>query len=259
MLSVAPHFIGTYTKSLLMDWATISHLIRNDTIWIKDQIHSTNDITTLSNQQINDAQNGPFQRFYQSHLQAYTAIAKIEIALNFIKEDTFKETENVVEITFDVPKQLLDTMEFSTLQSLRDNLNALTKEHHEQWVTQTKNWTETLLAELKKNKILLSDSERQEFSTNQPISEINERFVEFKIPFPKLKESDANFQQYFILKSTLAIHSALSRAQQPHGEKEIDVAIKELKTPLKNIANMEEELAKTQQKETDELLVPIMN
>lgn len=257
MLSVTPHFIGTYTKNLLMDWEAISQFIANDTLWIKDQLQSTERITLLTNQQIDDALNGPFQLFYRSHLCAFAAIAKLDVALNFEKEDTFKETENVAEISFDIPKHMLDSIEFSTLQGLRDNLDTLTKEHHEQWIAQIKNWTESLLSEIQQNKIILSDGEIQEFSTNQPISEINDRFVEFKIPFPKLKELDANFQQYFILKSTLAIHSALSRAQQPHGEKEIDAAIKNLKAVLKNIAETEAGLVEMQQKAIDELLIPV--
>ena len=90
MLTITPHFISTYAKSLVADWSVIHNFIKEDTIWIKDRLHS-NSASILTTKQINDALNGPFQTFFRTHLKAYALISKIETALNFLKKIHLKK------------------------------------------------------------------------------------------------------------------------------------------------------------------------
>ncbi len=264
MLTLDNHFISTYAKNYLSDWSVIKHIIKQQTTWVKDIIHaSDNENHAITDQQINDALNGPFQLFFKSHLRAYALLTKIETALTFTKDDTFKESDHMSDITLGISKYILDTTEFSTVQALRAKLDELTNTHYAQWETEIKNWTDLLLPEFKllpqfkKNKLLLSENEIQDFSINQPLSEIHERLTELKIAIPKLSKSDFDFPQYFTLKATIAIQNALSRMQQPHTEKEIEEELKALKAPLKSIAHAEQTIIEMQQKALDDLLLPM--
>ncbi|EKD92130.1 MAG: putative cytosolic protein [uncultured bacterium] len=261
MITLPDHFASTYTKMLLEEWTVIHDIIQEETIWIKDTLQqSTSESplpSMLNNQQINDVFNGPFQHFFKSHLKAFAALSKIETALTISKEDFFKESEHG-DKTLGIPESFLEHTEFSTLKELRNNLETITKKHHAQWKSEIQKWTEILLQKFKKNNINLSDLELQDFSLNQPLSEINDRFINLKIPEPKLPKSPFNFQHYFILKITMAAHSAFNRMQQSKTENEIiDTAVSAMQTSLKSIHQAEKTLIATQEKAVNELMLPM--
>ncbi len=263
MIELQNHFISTYTKSLLSDWSVPAKILQEETARMKDIIQSEESrpdpllASQLNEQQINDALNGPLQHFFRAHLHAYATIAKIESALTISKEEFFKEGEHTVDTIFGLSPALLSKIELSTVKQLREQCDALTKQDHADWKTHIQGWNESLLAECKKCNLLLSDNEIQEFTTNQTISELNDRYIDLKLPLPKLNKSAFDFNQYFTLKIILAIHSALSRMQQPHGEKEIDAQLKFYQSTLKSIGKTEKSLAETQKKALTELLAPI--
>lgn len=258
MIELQNHFTGTYAKSLLADWPVLTQCIRQKTAWVKDTINiknktDANAALLLTDQQINDAFNGPFQQFFIPHLRAYVAIAKIETALTISKEDFFKESEQTVSNPLGVPDAFLAKMEFSTLKDLHHKLVALTQEHYAQWESETQAWTEALLQTIKKDNLTLSDLELQDFTINQPLSELNDRFLNLKVAFPKLSKSPFDFEQYYTLKATLAIHSALSRSQMPNTEAAIEKIFKALSANLKSIRQTEKKLAEAQEKALKEL------
>ncbi len=132
-------------------------------------------------------------------------------------------------------------------------MTELTKEHFAQWESAIETWAKSLLQDLKKNNVTLSDLELQEFMINQPISELNDRFLNLKITLPKLSKSNFDFEQYFTLKTTLAIHSALSRSQLPNTESAIEKIFKTLNSTLKSIHQTEKELSQAQETVLKEL------
>src|SRR3990167_10684279 len=108
MIEIQNHFTGTYAKNLLADWTVITQLIHQETAWVKDTINKQNEsnaktASLLTDQQINDALNGPLQQFFIPHLQAYVAISKVETALTITKDDFFKENESAIENTLGIP------------------------------------------------------------------------------------------------------------------------------------------------------------
>lgn len=262
MLVLSHHFTGTYAKNALADWTVIADIIQKKTRWIKETIQSHQTSLSvspaLSDQQMDDAFNGPFQSFFKLHLTAYANIAKMNTALTLVKEDYFKETEHLNEKVFAIPGALLEKTEFSTLKKIRDELDAATKLHDTQWETEIKNWITWLLDFLQKNNIQLSDLELQEFSMNQPLSELHDRFIDLKLNLPKLSKSDFNFQQYFTVKIMLAIQSALNRTQQPHTEKDIEQQLKLLGPILKKIDKTEKALLQTQTQAVTQLVANII-
>lgn len=262
MLDLQNHFTGTYAKMVLADWPLMSDCIRQQTIWVKDTIQSRQETdplkpTVLTDLQISDALNGPLQAFFKCHLQAYSAIKKMDTALTISKEDFFKDSEHINEKIFAMPESLLATMEFSTLTELRKQLDEKTKAHYEQWQSTISDWVTQLLAEFKKNNLKLSDIEVKDFSINQPASELNDRFINLKLTLPKLHKTHFDFQQYFTLKAMLTIQSALNRTQQPRTEKDIEQQLKMLQPLLKKINQAEKELQNTQQKTVAQLIAAI--
>lgn len=263
MIELRNHFISTHTKLLLGDWSIPTSILREETARLKDIIHSEESkpdpliASLITDQQIDDALNGPFQHFFKAHLHAYATIAKIESALTITKEEFFKEGEQTTDTIYGLSTSLLGKIELSTLKQLREKCDALTKQHHADWKSHIQQWRESLLAEFKKNNFLLSNLETQDFAVNETISELHDRFLNLKLALPKLSKSTFDFQQYFTLKSALMIQSALARMQQPHTEKEIDVQLKNLQSIFKSISKTEKELVETQKKAMVELMMPI--
>ncbi len=263
MLDLTNHFTGTYTKIILGDWPVISDFIKQETAWIKVTVQALPEDKqlihgSLTDQQIDDALNGPLQSFFKLHLRAYTAIAKVETALTLSKEDYFKESEHINQKVFAVPERLLASTEIGSLKELRKQLDEKTKEHYAQWQTQIHHWTKELLQAFEKNNLKLSDLEQQEFSANQPASELHDRFIDLKINLPKLSKSDFDFQQYFTLKALLAIHSTLNRMQQARTEKDIEQQLKALQPILKVMVQTEKTLSETQEKAVGQLIAKIV-
>lgn len=253
MFNLPQHFTGTYTKNILIDWSPLSNYMLEKTTWVRDTIQSATDTQsikspTLSDQQINDALNGPMQLFFKQHLRAYATISKVETALTISSDDLFKDSEHPIDSFFGVPESLLAKIDFSSLKELRKQCDTLTKEHYEQWQSNIQTWTNILLQDFKKNNLTLSDLEIQEFSINQPISEIEDRFIHLKLASPDLKKTGCDFQEYFTLKSTLVIQSALSRSQLPNTDRDIQNILKSPQHTLKLINKAEKELSKTQEK-----------
>src|SRR3990167_431196 len=262
MLTLQKHLTGTYAKNLLADWIVMGDCIKAKSTWIKDTVQASSEtnglkLPTLTNKQVNDAFNGPFQHFFKTHLQAYAQISKVVTAIVISKDDLFKESEIPTNTIFNLPEKSLESIEVETLKELRNKLDSLTKEHYAQWESFIQNNTETLIQELKKHNVTLTDTEANDFAMNQPIAELEDLFINLKLTLPKLSKSAFDFQQYFILKTVLVSYNALSRTQQPHSEKEIDALLKTLHAIFKKINKMEKELLSTQEKSTNELVVSI--
>lgn len=255
MLTLDNHFCSSYSKVLLENWKVPNNLIYKKTLWIKDTLQPKSDEVALpSDQQIDDALNGPFQSFFKMVLNAYASVSKIEAAINLSKEDFFKESEQISDITLGVSQQKIANTEMSKLKELHARLDEVTKQCFEQWESNIQNWTDALLADYKKMNLALSDIELQDFATNEPVSELNARFVNLKVPAPKLPKSEFNFSQYFTAKATIAIHSALNRMQQPNSEKDILEKLKNLAPTLKLISKTENELASMHKKTIEHVI-----
>lgn len=262
MIDLQNPFISTYSRALLSDWNVIRDMMIMESKRIKDVMQADTETdplfeTQINNQQINDALNGPFQHFFKAHLRVYATITKIESALTIKKEDLFKESEHLSDSIFGLSVNFLEKIELSTLKQLREQCNALTIQHHADWKKHIQNWGETLLAEFKKNNLGLSDIERQDFMTNQTISELNDRFVDLTVSPPTLSKYPVDFNQYFILKGALTIQSALARMQQSHTEKEIDMQLKKMSSVFKTIGKIEKGLLEGQKKALTELVKPL--
>lgn len=265
MLKLPTHFTGSYAKIICADWSKISTLILEQTRWTKESVAQGESQDTqsalLSDEQWDDAMNGPYRIFFQPHLKAYADITKLETALMIAKEDYFKETEHSDQKIFPVPEKLLSKTENSTLSELREQLNELTTTHFNEWQTQLGNWLTQCIAELQsafqKKNIVMSDIESHDLTSNEPLSELNDRYINLSMTLPKLSKSDFNFAAYLTLKLWIIIQSALHRTHQDNLEKEADVLLKSFSPLLKKIDKDEKMLAEKQKNAIHQLISKI--
>ena len=264
MLSLTPHYFGTYARNLVTDWSYMAKLMHEKTKWIKESIQNESDQDTnkrqfdvIDDQQIDDALNGPLQAFFTIHLSAYASIIKIDTAHKITSDDAFKESDQDIKEILEITPQQLEKINLEMLTTLRDTLYKSTQEHIAQWEEKQTAWTKTLLNAFKKNDIALNDIEIDEFSYFQPVSELQDRFTQLKLALPKLDNTPFDFEQYWILKATLAIQSALSSMQLPNTEKDVAESLKSLKSYLQQIKQEHETLEHAQKSALQELLLPL--
>lgn len=254
MLTLQNHFYNTYAKMLLSHWTVLADYLYQNTLWVKDTLQEKKESALLSDQQINDALNGPLQVFFKSFLSAYAKVAKLESAITLSKEDFFKEAESESDKTLGLSAQLIERTESGALKELRNKLNDLTTNYYTQWDAHIKNCAELLLADFKKMELTLSEIETHDFVTRHPVSELHAMYVDLKVPAPKLPKTDFDFSQYFTAKTVLIIHSALNRMQQPHTEQDITQKIKTLKSTFTTIETAEKELIHAQNNAITQLM-----
>lgn len=248
MIELTHYNLDTYTKLLVQDWTPLAAAIAQKSQLIKDQIHHTvlNPTTPLTDQQLNDALNGPFQGVLKQHLHAYGTVARFALALTLEKGEILKPDDFNKAVEHRIDKNHLENADFSEIKQCYNTLNQLTQEHLALYETRISEWTNTLVQTMHENDILLTELEIQDLTLNEPISELQARFIDLKVDLPKLKKGDFNFQQYFALKITLAAHSALSRSHNPNTQKDIEQALKPCQAVLKSIGQDEAALLKSQ-------------
>src|SRR3989338_1245019 len=254
MIDSKHHFTPTYSKILLADWDLLSRCMQQQTLWVKETLQKKDDVFSahpfpplLTDSQLNDAFNGPFQVFFKAHFNAAAHLVKLETAKNLQKNELFEESDSNIDTTFEISQTTLDKLEISTIKEKQTQLKTMTQTHYDAWLSQVFEWIATLLSEFKKNNFMLTEAEIQDFTVNQPLSELNARFSDLKLAMPKLPKTPFDFQQYFTLKATLALQSVLGRTQKPNADKDIAEALKPLQISLKTIGKSETALAKIQQ------------
>lgn len=259
MISLTNHPIGTYAKLLIQNNPTLVTIINDKTRYVKEQIHGeSNTEIILTDQQINDALNGPFQSFFKCYLNALAKIAKVTLALNLSNDDLFKEKDFEEPVDHGIPAHLLATLDFSTINQVEKSFTENVREHFVSLEAIIDDWTQSVLSAMQQHQIPLSDREIQDFAINEPISELNNRFIDLKLELPKLKKGPFDFQEYFTLKSTLAIQSALGRSHQASTSAEINTHLQKLKSPLSSVFETEEKLVAQLKDDLETLLKPIV-
>lgn len=248
----SPVQLSTDTKVLINDWHALSEIIEKNTAYIKGTPLSETSSTTqglLSDRQITDALQGPFQNFFKLKMTAYSAITKVRFMLVVTQDETFKNSKNTY------PKETLQKTAITDLDKMQKNLDEQLNAHYQQWQELIARWQQQLIAGLEENDIPLSDIEIKEFQDQEPLSELYARFTDLNIEMKTPEIVD--FDEYFHLKIHLAIHSSLSRRHKTHEHHEIHKISKKLKSLFSTITKEEKNLLTTQSQETSKVIEPI--
>lgn len=262
------HYISTHARIFLSDWRTLADLVNKHTKLVKESVQSEhNELEeesetkqekkpVLTTRQINDALNGPYQRFFKDKMTAYAAISRMKLELNIIKNEIFKDKRQASP-ELSLPASQLEKFSMQDLHEIQNELNELTEKDNVEWETHLADWQQHIIEALKQYNISLNEIEIIEFQGKEPISELLERFTELNIQLPKTKKNGMNFAAYLTYKTNIAIHSALSRQHQPHEQTDINKILKSLKSVFDKITKEENNLIKKQQAATNAIIAPI--
>lgn len=249
-------FLTTYTKSYLTDWQLMKKLLHlyNDRIKDIKEFKETNKLKPLTQQLLNDALSGPYQHFFRQKLNAYQKIlyAKEQLTLHEtdILENTHIDTEDMLSTN------LLDTISMSKVNELQKQLTQLTQQHNSEWQEKINEW-QTILIDIIGNNYGLSETEAYQFTINEPISELLERFEGLNLSIPKIKSSSMGFSNYLTLKTDLAIHSTLARQHQAHQQSDVNKNLKTFKDLFEKIKEEEQAIITRHKTDTEALMQPV--
>lgn len=240
-------FIPTDTKILINEWQTLHDKIVENAQLVKIKKTEEASSSLLSEQQLNDALNGPLQYFFKQKLKAYATISKVRLLLTTTQDDIFKNNPHDKVSLKDLEK--INTAE---LDKMQQTLNELTKAHYQQWQEKRKSWDQQLTLAMTANNISLSEIEIKELKDKEPLSELMDRFIDLNIKMPSIEKMD--FEQYLRLKVYLTIRNSLSRQQEPHDDEAITKLVKKLNREFNQIHQEEKQLIKTQRAETEDII-----
>lgn len=172
------------------------------------------------------------------------------------KDEDIKAKDFEEAVDHGIPKQLLQ-MEGSVLKETAQFLEEAMSNHLTSMNNEVNEWGLQILHAFEEAQIQFNDMEKTDLLTNEPITAIHDRFVEFKIELPELKNDTVNFHDYFILKSILVLQSMLSRQHLPHQLTDIQIHLDKIKNPLKHIQEAETALFESQKAALHQIMAPL--
>ncbi|MCB1827135.1 MAG: hypothetical protein KDH94_01835 [Coxiellaceae bacterium] len=238
-------FISTHARISLSDWTVLAKLITDHAKLIKEKNQSAADTeestlpNILSRREIEDALNGPLQAFFKLAITAYSTLARVQVNLNMLEDDTLKEKRAKLADEDKVPDKILKNTSLADITKIRRALDELVTQQAELWQSSRQQWEHQLLQHLNEQGLSLSEIEVKEFTDPEPISELLDRFTALNIDLPKTSKDDMNFSKYLTLKADIAIQSALSRQHLPHEQSNIQKVLSKIKSDFNAINKQE--------------------
>ena len=254
-------YYSTYTKIYINDWIEFRKCLAEHTAAISGSSPEIQDLPLIIDKDLNDALNGPYAPVFKDHLDAYLSIKQLGFEKRDAYESVFTDAKkklpenpcNMQDRAADqkierkkVPNELLEIITSAELEKKQDELNALfeqsfstfTKLHKAAYNEATK-----IFSSIGCN---LSEQDKSFLYADEPLNEVQRRFIDISLEIPKIKDRGLFFSHYFQLKLILGIHSSLSLQQQPHGDKEIKDKLKEFKNIINTCEMHEEKMMDTQ-------------
>ncbi|MDF1795978.1 MAG: hypothetical protein P1U63_05520 [Coxiellaceae bacterium] len=251
------YFIPTYTRIMISDWSNIARFIIEHARPMKDKVNPDENQQNYvpSESQVNDALNGPFNGYIHQCISAFAKIARVRIE-HTRKDSDFFITEATENNPNEIPERLLKQTSSAECDNLTKQLNDKVATYSQQWRDAANHWVSQVQQQLMSQDLPLSEIEITELKDDEPLSDVLDRYTELKVEHPKLPK-EMNFAVYYTLKTTLAVHSVLSRLQKPHTANDIDKHIKPLKKLFVTITEEQKQLLENQQVEIAEIIAPV--
>ncbi len=254
--------MGTNARAILSDWTALSTIVEQHSSTVKQQLEQSEEqrepkesFSILSQEQIDIALAGPYTQFLQQKISAYALLSRTKMEHTIVDKDLFKEKRDP-DLEKLIPTDSLAKISSDELQKIREQLDELTKTHHQQWEAVLEQWKNTVIAQCEQCDFQLADTEKREFFDADPITTLQDRFTQLQLEEPKYK-GDLNFSTYLLYKATIALHSSLSRRHLPHQQMDIKKALKNLKPIFDAINKEEKQVLHNQHTETEALLQPL--
>lgn len=250
MLEITHHTFNTYEQVFLEDWSSLTNLILKHTKHVKETLDGNTPVFSgkflLNARQIDDALCGPFGPLFKRHINARAQKTRTLTALSFLPDDAYNKDDLPEDTSLGLSVKTLQNIDESAAKGLGKALDHLLQEHEMQWEAHMNEWQDLLINQLTATELAVTENEVNEFYMHMPMSELNERYDQLKLPTGKIKTPPYSFKDYYTLKLILTIHSALSRMHLANADSDIQLVLKKLHGNLKDIAKAEEALHKMQ-------------
>lgn len=254
------YFIPTHARVLLNTWPVLNkqmlaHSTRIAESIKQDEASSLKNL--LTDQQVTDALNGPYQHLFTSLMAAYALVGKYRLMLCLKDNDMFMTDNRDQRESLKLPKDIAAKITNGELEGYTKRLDDLAKQYFEEQVACINRWSNDIIAFVESQKLSLAEIERNDFLSDEPLSELFDRMTDLSIPIPKVKKSAEPCRQYLKLKATVLVQNALGRLQRPNNAEDIKILLKPAKPLFEKIHAEEEAFQASLQDAIETLVKPI--
>ncbi len=233
----------TYHHFFIRRWGGMYDLL------LREQMASNSDASKGKPQILNDstlknAFNGIFSGFFRMHLQKYTDITKTRFAGHIKNDEGLKPIDELYK-QLNVSEDSIESNSEAKLSKQQRELNALIKEHHEEWVAFLKTAQDFLITTLRANNITVVESEIAEFKLVETRQALRDRLTELKLD-PFSETAVLTVRDYLYHKTIVSIRNTFYRQQQPEEISQMKKHLKNLKSTFSQIITDEEALLTAQ-------------
>jgi hypothetical protein len=256
-------YYSTYTKIFINDWPAFRIALAKHTSAIGSEgKKNLRDFALISDKELNSALSGPFAPVFEEFLNAYLIIKRANFEKRLQDDSVFTEAKenlpenpcNMKDREADIklkhkepPEEVIRITSSADTEKRLEQLDALfntsfrtfAKLHQAAYNESIKKFTAI--------NCTLSEQDKNFLNSDEPLDEIQRRFIDISLEIPKIKDGGLFFSYYLQLKLILCIHSTLSMQQLPHGNKDILEKLKQFKEITTTCEKHEEKMVTNQQ------------
>lgn len=268
MTSALPHyFVGTYTKVIISNYATLNQILFHRTTTIKDQLINESQSQqenkaegmplVLSNQQLDDALNGPFSSFFKSFLNVFSLIAYLQQQIVQLNDEVFASKNENANNSYHIARDKLKKISINDIEMFEQKVNSFMTKSNDEWSDLVNESSQLLIEGFGRLNMKLTDTDLQELYNLYTASELVNRLNDMKVDCSAQEKSTENhLQNYFTLKCKLTLYSYLGREQQQIDNKHIEKSLTSFSELLASLTKKEKEISKRTQKELQDITIP---
>ena len=210
------------------------------------------DALSYNTTEISDLFQGPYRAWLSCLIDKYMILTKLKAHVTIKNDDNIHPYLH--DSNFSIPAGIKTDQNSAAIDKMIMTLEKLCQTQYQQWQSQQENWQEQFSMLAMGCNLTLSTHEVDNFQHYETISELKEAFATQNTTAPKNKKPYYDFHDYYQMKVTLAIHSALTRQHMPHSIADIEQVYKNFKNYFKTIQQEAEKTLSSMQKEADSIM-----
>lgn len=255
--------ISTYTRVFLSEWQAFKAFLQRYGRSIKRQYEAANEpdervqSDILTEEEIHSAFNGPLQIIFRLLAKELAVFLRVKVEFKFRNDDIF--IKHKVKYDDVLANEEMVNLNEGSLTGLQKRLNDLVSEIDEQWQELVEEAQTVLLQTIIEDQaVQLSETEIREFKDIETERDLEHRFIDLALTFPKTaKKQSLSLRQYFLLKTSAAIQSSINRQHLPLEKADVEKKIKNMQAVFNQIAETEQQLFQQHQQQLAQALSPL--
>ena len=208
MTSALPHyFVGTYTKVIISNYATLNQILFHRTTTIKDQLINESQSQqenkaegmplVLSNQQLDDALNGPFSSFFKSFLNVFSLIAYLQQQIVQLNDEVFASKNENANNSYHIARDKLKKISINDIEMFEQKVNSFMTKSNDEWSDLVNESSQLLIEGFGRLNMKLTDTDLQELYNLYTASELVNRLNDMKVDCSAQEKSTENPKKHY--------------------------------------------------------------